>query len=94
MYYPYYGKITHVSKGSDVLVALLPLLGKELLQRVQMHSLAISGSCRQEGGHGHWDCSALFLSLTNCRESLGTLVFPCQQWEQLLFLPGVQDWLC
>lgn len=66
MYYPYYGKFTHVSEGLASLSASLGMGGQELLHRLQMCCQAILGRCGQDRGHGLWDYRALFLSLTNC----------------------------
>lgn len=87
MYYPYYGKMTHVRSDAGIF-ASLGRRGQRLLHRVQMCFLAILGRCRQERGHGHWDYSALFLSPANHRKPLGTPVPSCQQWEWLHLSSG------
>lgn len=53
MYYPYYGKFTHVSKGLASLLCFLGNGGAGAAHRVQMCFQAILGRCRQDRGHEH-----------------------------------------
>lgn len=89
MYYPYYGKLTHVSKDANAPVAILPLLGKEGVQRCFWLFWAGAGGRLKALGLQH------SISISDKpEENLRDTPFPFQQRAWSHSAPAAQNRLC